>query len=119
MPAGTQLSNSNLLDPRFGPPGWAKTAQGGGGPGQNGEGIYSERNDLGYDQYFDYVNGQLPAPASGINFFCLEPAPGGTYNFWIDQQPETTVDAGNHSDINYPPMIAATTAQTAKRTRPR
>ena len=111
---GTQPWNSNNLDPRFGPPGWAKTAQGGAGPGPNGEGIYSERNDLGYNQYFNYVNGQLPAPASGVNFFCLQPAPGGTYNFWIDQQTNTTGDAGNHGDINYPPMIAATTAQTGE-----
>ena len=112
--AGTQPWNSNDLDPRFGPPGWAKTAQGGGGPGPNGEGIYGERNDLGDDLYFDYANGQLPTPASGVNFFCLDPAPGGTYNFWVDQQPDTTVDAGNHSDLNYPPMIAATTAQTGE-----
>jgi hypothetical protein len=111
---GTQPWNSNNLDPRFGPPGWAKTAQGGGGPGPNGEGIYSERNDLGYNQYFNYVNGQLPAPASGVNFFSLDPAPGGTYNVWVDQQPNTTGDAGNHSDLTYPPMIAATLAQTGE-----
>jgi autotransporter-associated beta strand protein len=111
---GTQPWNSNNLDPRFGPPGWAKTAQGGGGPGPNGEGIYSEANDLGIGHYFDYVNGQLPAPASGVNFFCLQPAPGGTYNFWVDQQPDTTGDAGNHNDLNYPPMIAATIAQTGE-----
>jgi phosphodiesterase/alkaline phosphatase D-like protein len=107
---GTQALNYNELDPRFGPPGWAKTAQGGGGPGPNGEGLYNEHNDAGVGQYFNYVNGSLPAPASGTNFFNLEPAPGGTYHFDVDQQPNTTVDAGNHGDINYPPMITATTA---------
>ena len=76
---GTEPLNYNELDPRFGPPGYGKTAQGGAGPGENGEGIYNERNDLGYNQYFNYVNGQLPAPANGTNFFCLMPAPGGTY----------------------------------------
>ena len=111
---GTEPWNSNNLDPRFGTPGWAKTAQGGGGPGPNGEGIYGEQNDLGFNQYFNYVNGQLPAPAAGVNFFTLDPASGGTYNFWIDQQPNTTGDAGNHDDVNYPPMIAATTAQTGE-----
>ena len=58
------------------------------------------------------MNGQLPAPASGVNFFNVQSSPsGGTYHFIVDQQPETTVDAGNHSDINYPPMIDATTAK--------
>jgi phosphodiesterase/alkaline phosphatase D-like protein len=110
--AGTQALNYNQLDPRFGPPGWAKTAQAGGGPGPNGEGLYNERNDLGYNQFYNYVNGQLPAPASGVNFFNIEASPtGGTYHIIVDQQPNTTGDAGNHGDINYPPMIDATTAK--------
>jgi rubredoxin len=106
---GTQALNYNNLDPRFGPPGFSKTAQGGGGIGPNGEGLYNEHNDLGVGQYFTYVNGQLPAPASGVNFFNLDSG-GGTYHFMVDQQTQTTVDAGNHADINYPPMICATTA---------
>ena len=77
------------------------------------ESIASETT-WGTTSTFNYVNGQLPAPANGTNFFCLEPAPGGTYNFWVDQQPNTTVDAGNHSDLNYPPMIAATTAHVGE-----
>src|ERR1700723_3932311 len=39
---GTQALNYNNLDPRFGAPGFAKTAQGGAGPGPNGEGLYNE-----------------------------------------------------------------------------
>ncbi len=105
-----QAMNSNALDPRFSPPGYGKTAQGGNGPGPNGEGLYNERNDLGVNQYFNYVDGHLPAPASGTNFFCVQPAPGGTYNFWVDQQPNTAVDGGNPNDFAYPPMIAATVA---------
>ncbi len=108
---GTQAPNYNELDPRFGVPGFAKTAQGYGGPGPNGEGMYSERND---PTWFNYVNGQLPAPANGTNFFSLIPAPGGTYHFMVDQQPNTTGDAGNHGDINYPPMIAATVARAGE-----
>ena len=111
---GTQAMNYNQLDPRFGPPGFGKTALGSGGPGPNGEGLYNERNDLGYNQYFNYVNGQLPAPAGGTNFFCLQPAPGGTYHFWVDQQPNTAVDGGNPNDLNYPPIIAATVAHVGE-----
>ncbi len=111
---GTQAPNYNQLDPRFGVSGWGKTAEAGGGPGPNGEGEYSEHNDLGYNQYFNYVSGQLPAPASGVNFFCLMPAPNATYHFWIDQQPNTTGDTGNHNDIHFPPMIAATVAQAGE-----
>ena len=58
------------------------------------------------------MNSQLPAPASGVNFFCIESSStGGTYHFFADEQPNITGDAGNHSDLNYPPMIAPTTAQ--------
>ncbi len=111
-----QPANTNILDPRFGTPGWAKTAQGGGGPGENTEGIYSELNDTGSNQnvYYNLVNGQLPAPASGTNLLNIIPANGGVYNIWIDQQPDTGSsnpgDSLSHYDTNYPPMIAATTA---------
>ena len=83
----------------------------GGGPGDNGEGIYSERNDLGYNQYFT-VRERSIAGAGQRHQFLLSHAglTGGTYHFWVDQQPNTTGDAGNHNDLNYPPMIAATTA---------
>ena len=73
---GTQPWNTNLLDPRFGTPGLAKTAQGGAGPGENGEGIYSEQNDIGVPiSYFNYVDGQLPSPASGTNFLISDAGP--------------------------------------------
>ena len=85
-----------------------------GGPGPNGEGAYNEFNATGNSTYFNLVGGALPAPASGSQFFLLNPAPGGTYNFWVDQQPNTGTDPGNHSDINYPPMIAATVAQAGE-----
>ena len=95
MQPGTQPWNSNALDPRFGTPGYAKTAQASNGPGPNNEGIYSERNDLGYNQYFNYVNGQLPAPANGTNFLNIVPAQGATYTIWVDQQP-LCLDANAH-----------------------
>ena len=114
--ARTNRLNSNILDPRFGTPGWAKTAQGGGGLGENTEGIYSELNDTGSNQslYYTLVNGQLPAPASGTNCLNIIPAPGGVYNIWVDQQTDSgSQDPGDslsHYDLNYPGMIAATAA---------
>ena len=111
-----QPANSNILDPRFGTPGWGKTAQGGGGPGENTEGIYSELNDTGSNQnvYYNLVNGQLPAPASGTNLLNIIPAPGGVYNLWVDQQPDggsqNPGDSLSHYALNYPAMIPATTA---------
>jgi hypothetical protein len=111
-----QPANTNILDPRFGTPGWGKTAQGGGGPGENTEGIYSELNDTGSNQnvYYNLVNGQLPAPASGTNCLNIIPAPGGVYNIWIDQQTDSGSqnpgDSLSHYSLNYPGMIAATAA---------
>jgi phosphodiesterase/alkaline phosphatase D-like protein len=111
-----QPANSNLLDPRFGTPGWAKTAQGGGGPGENTEGIYSELNDTGSNTalYYPLVGGQLAAPADGTNVLNIVPANGATYNIWVDQNPDTGSslpgDSLSHYATNYPAMIAATTA---------
>lgn len=75
---GTQAPNYNQLEPRFGVPDYGKTAISGsyssGNIGPNGEGNYSERNDLGFNEFFNCVNGQLPGPANGTNFFCIQPS---------------------------------------------
>jgi hypothetical protein len=109
VPPGTQARNYNELDPRFGVPGFGKTAISGntsaGNIGPNGEGIYSERNDLDHNQFFKYVDGHLPAPANGKNFFCIQPSsptfnpgPNSSYaaawsNSWPDDKQASDVNS--------------------------
>ena len=94
--AGTQAPNYNELDPRFGTPGYSKTAvtpYSSANIGPNGEGVYGE-----------YNNGTtLPAPASGTNYFCIQPSspsftPGTDAN-WADVWSWHSTD-GQQSDVN-------------------
>jgi hypothetical protein len=82
LPAGGMAPNYNSQDPRFGTPGWAKTAviMGGytngytvNGWSENGEGKYGAQNNstTPAGAYYNYVNGNLPGPANGQQFFSV------------------------------------------------
>lgn len=82
VPDGGLAPNYNSQDPRFGTPGWAKTAviMGGytngytvNGWSQNGEGMYGAQNNATTPagKYYNDVSGKLPAPADGQQFFSV------------------------------------------------
>ena len=82
VPAGGLIMNTNALDPHFGVVGWGKTAQimmgnstwyTAAGASPNGEGAYTEQNNSTSPagEYYNDVNGSLPPPANGHQFFTV------------------------------------------------